>query len=98
MSAVDRSKRLSENKKSVFASFNIILEREEQKGDEYNPYLMPHEQTGDRFEQDGRWEFRAHSMLPPPPPFTNCNKAYVSDKMASFIDWQAKERSAVFDI
>eukprot|EP01095_Lingulamoeba_sp_RSL-Kostka_P009090 TRINITY_DN310_c2_g3_i1.p1 TRINITY_DN310_c2_g3~~TRINITY_DN310_c2_g3_i1.p1 ORF type:complete len:301 (+),score=112.94 TRINITY_DN310_c2_g3_i1:71-973(+) len=64
---------------------------------EYNPYLMPNERNGPKYEQEGRFEFRSYEDLPPPPPFENIEKAYVSGRRASMIDWDAKKRSAVFD-
>mmetsp|Transcript_7758 Transcript_7758/g.32686 ORF Transcript_7758/g.32686 Transcript_7758/m.32686 type:complete len:387 (-) Transcript_7758:122-1282(-) len=99
--AMDRAKRqsrLSEKRVTKFKAFNAILEEQEGAGDS-DRYVMPRDREGGpRYDQEGRWEFRAHEDLPPPPQFKGVEKVYQSGAMASYIDWQAKERSAVFDI
>lgn len=50
-----------------------------------------------KYEQEGRWEFRATDDIPPPPPFKGLEKNYLTST-PSYIDFEAKIRSAVFDI
>lgn len=73
------------------------IARQRQAG--YNPYLLPSQQKmAQQFEQEGRWEFHKHIDLPPPPPYTDIEKVYFTGPFASYIDFEAKIRSAVFDI
>lgn len=50
-----------------------------------------------RFELEGRFEFRATSDIPNPPRFQGAEKSYVT-MQPSYVDWDCKKRSAVFDI
>eukprot|EP01095_Lingulamoeba_sp_RSL-Kostka_P012427 TRINITY_DN493_c5_g1_i5.p1 TRINITY_DN493_c5_g1~~TRINITY_DN493_c5_g1_i5.p1 ORF type:complete len:170 (-),score=71.46 TRINITY_DN493_c5_g1_i5:285-794(-) len=44
---------------------------------------------GVKYEQDGRWFFRALDNLPPPIPYKHLEKNYISGK-STFIDWNAR--------
>lgn len=50
-----------------------------------------------KFEQEGRFEFHATDDVPPPPPFIGGERKYQTEH-PSWIDYEARERSAVFDI
>jgi len=77
---------------SVNADYDVVFENDQKQ----DPYAMPPKDRP-KYEQDGRWEFRAMEDNPPCPAFTNCEKKYVTAQ-PSWIDFKAKERSAVFDI
>lgn len=63
----------------------------------HDPYFLSTMRGGAKVELEGRFEFRATEHLPSPPSFSGCQKAYVT-LMPSYIDWEAKIRSAQFDI
>merc|ERR1711879_30407 len=73
----------------VNSTFDIVFDKEKN-----NVYSMP-DANRPKYEQEGRWEFRATEVAPPPP-FRGVEKTYATGQ-PSFIDFEAKERSAVFD-
>lgn len=62
-----------------------------------NPYYLATLRSGGKVELEGRFEFKATEYLPAPPAFSGCQKNYVT-LMPSYVDWEAKIRSAQFDI
>lgn len=42
-----------------------------------------------KYEQDGRWMFRAQDNLPPVPPYENVDKEYCG-KRGTFINWEGR--------
>jgi len=75
----------------INSTFDIVFDKEKN-----NVYSMP-DPNRPKYEQEGRWEFRATEDVPPPPPFKGIVKEYQTGQ-PSYIDFEAKERSAVFDI